>query len=52
MQFDRRIHEQRGSGLGLIIAKKLIELYDGKLFIESMPGKGSTFIAVFPEPEK
>ena len=52
MQFDRKIQEQRGSGLGLIIAKRLIELYDGKLFIESMPGKGSTFIAVFPEPEK
>jgi signal transduction histidine kinase len=51
MQFDRKIQEQRGSGLGLIIAKKLIELYGGKLFIESMPGKGSTFIAVFPEPE-
>lgn len=51
MQFDRKIHEQRGSGLGLIIAKKLIELFDGKLFIESMPGQGSTFIAIFPEHE-
>jgi len=51
MQFDRKIQEQRGSGLGLIIAKKLIELFGGKLFIESMPGHGSTFIVIFPEPE-
>lgn len=32
-----------GSGLGLAITKKLISLMDGKIFVESHEGKGSTF---------
>lgn len=39
MQFDRDLYEQQGSGLGLIIAKRLTELYGGKLIIESLPGQ-------------
>jgi len=38
MQFDRKIYEQQGSGLGLIICKRLADLYDGDLRIESDPG--------------
>jgi two-component system, sensor histidine kinase and response regulator len=37
MQFERRIYEQQGSGLGLIIAKRLAELTGGSLTIESSP---------------
>jgi two-component system, NtrC family, sensor histidine kinase KinB len=32
-----------GSGLGLAISKEIIESQNGKIFIESIPGKGSVF---------
>lgn len=37
MQFDRKLYEQQGSGLGLIIAKRFTELYEGKFAINSIP---------------
>ena len=37
-QFNRRIYEQQGSGLGLIIVKLLVELHGGSLDIQSNPG--------------
>jgi len=37
-----------GTGLGLAISKRLVELMDGRLWGESQPGLGSTFILELP----
>ncbi len=41
-----------GSGLGLTIAKRLIEAHGGKIRVESEPGKGSCFIFILPITQK
>lgn len=48
MQFERKLYEQQGSGLGLIIAQRLIELYQGKLTLTSIPGEQTTVNVILP----
>ncbi len=42
MQFDRKMHEQQGLGLGLTISKRLAELHAGTLTIERRAQSGTT----------
>jgi signal transduction histidine kinase len=48
MQFERRMQDEQGFGLGLAIAKKLVELHGGELSIESEAGIGSTVTFKLP----
>ena len=42
----------QGTGLGLPLAKTLVEMHGGRIDIVSEPGKGSTFTVTIPEVEK
>jgi signal transduction histidine kinase len=48
MQFDRERHEQQGLGLGLMIAKRLLKIHDGKLEITSGLDQGTTITITLP----
>ena len=48
MQFDRSLYEQQGMGLGLILAKRIVELHAGELRIESCLGQQTTVTVMLP----
>ncbi len=48
IQFERKVFEQQGSGLGLTIVRRLVTLHNGELSIESEPGVYTTVTIKLP----
>jgi Na+/proline symporter/nitrogen-specific signal transduction histidine kinase len=48
-QLGERVEDRRGgSGLGLAISRRIVEHFGGRLWVESVPGRGATFSFTLP----
>lgn len=49
--FQEERVDEKGTGVGLSIAKRIVENYNGKIWVESEKERGSTFYVEFPKEE-
>jgi len=48
--FHRGVHDTKGFGLGLAIAKSILECHNGKISFKNSPGRGAVFSVTLPNP--